>query len=392
MPQTLTAGATEVVDNLVLLEIGGVLLLLGTIAFIAARIALSAVPLFLALGLAFGQGGVAPLELSSQFLNTGAQIGAILLLLLMGLEYSAREISETFRSSKSVILLDLIVNGIPGALIALVLGWGLQGALLLGGITYVSSSGIASELIRESGWARSQVAKRTIAVLVSEDLILAPYLPLLTSTILGVGLISGLISVSVALVITGFILLISVKRENFFSKLFRRYSASALLLTVFGSALIAAGAAGLAGFSGAIAAFLVGLLLTGEVATAVRTRLAPLRDFFAAIFFIFFGLSVDPSEIVKVLPLALLLTVLGGAGKFFIGWWTARDLQDPMSWRRVGSFLIPRGEFSVIIAGFSTTLTFTSEIKALTIAYVIATTLTASLLLRFFRSGFEKTN
>lgn len=392
MPQTLTAGATEVVDNLVLLEIGGVLLLLGTIAFIAARIALSAVPLFLALGLAFGQGGVAPLELSSQFLNTGAQIGAILLLLLMGLEYSAREISETFRSSKSVIFLDLVINGIPGALIALVLGWGLQGALLLGGITYVSSSGIASELIRESGWARSQVAKRTIAVLVSEDLILAPYLPLLTSTILGVGLISGLISVSVALVITGFILLISVKRENFFSKLFRRYSASALLLTVFGSALIAAGAAGLAGFSGAIAAFLVGLLLTGEVATAVRTRLAPLRDFFAAIFFIFFGLSVDPSEIVKVLPLALLLTVLGGAGKFFIGWWTARDLQDPMSWRRVGSFLIPRGEFSVIIAGFSTTLAFTSEIKALTIAYVIATTLTASLLLRFFRSGFEKTN
>ncbi len=392
MPQTLTAGATEVVDNLVLLEIGGVLLLLGTIAFIAARIALSAVPLFLALGLAFGQGGVAPLELSSQFLNTGAQIGAILLLLLMGLEYSAREISETFRSSKSVILLDLIINGIPGALIALVIGWGLQGALLLGGITYVSSSGIASELIRESGWARSQVAKRTIAVLVSEDLILAPYLPLLTSTILGVGLISGLISVSVALVITGFILLISVKRENFFSQVFRRYSASALLLTVFGSALIAAGAAGLAGFSGAIAAFLVGLLLTGEVATAVRTRLAPLRDFFAAIFFIFFGLSVDPSEIVKVLPLALLLTLLGGAGKFFIGWWTARDLQDPMSWRRVGSFLIPRGEFSVIIAGFSTTLAFTSEIKALTIAYVIATTLTASLLLRFFRSGFEKTN
>jgi CPA2 family monovalent cation:H+ antiporter-2 len=390
MPQTLAAGATEVVDNLVLIEIGGVLLLLGTIAFIASRIALSAVPLFLALGLAFGQGGIAPLELSSQFLNTGAQIGAILLLLLMGLEYSAREISETFRSSKSVILLDVLINGIPGAMIALLLGWGVQGALLLGGITYVSSSGIASELIREAGWARSQVAKRTIAVLVSEDLILAPYLPLLTSTILGVGLISGLISVSVALVVTGFILLISVKRENFFSSLFRRYSASALLLTVFGSALIAAGAAGLAGFSGAIAAFLVGLLLTGEVATAVRTRLAPLRDFFAAIFFIFFGLSVDPSEIVKVLPLALLLTVLGGAGKFFIGWWSARDLQDPMSWRRVGSFLIPRGEFSVIIAGFSTTLAFSSELKALTIAYVIATTLTASLLLRFFRSGFEK--
>ena len=390
MKTNLAATSANPVDNLILLEIGGVLLLLGIIAFIASRIALSAVPLFLAIGLAFGKGGFAPLSLSGDFLNVGAQIGAILLLLLMGLEYSAREIGETFKSSKSVILLDALVNGIPGALIAILIGWGFSGALLLGGITYVSSSGIASELIRESGWARSQVAKRTIAVLISEDLMLAPYLPLLTSTLFGVGLLSGLISISVALVITGFVLLISVKRENLFSRIFRKFSASALLLTVFGSALIAAGVAGLAGFSGAIAAFLVGLLLTGEVANAVRTRLAPLRDFFAAIFFIFFGLSINPIEILTVLPLALILTVIGSAGKILVGWWCARDLQDPMSWRRVGAFLVPRGEFSVIIAGFSSALIFSEQLKALTVAYVIATTLTASLLLRFFRSGFEK--
>lgn len=390
MKTNLAATSANAVDNLILLEIGGVLLLLGIIAFIASRIALSAVPLFLAIGLAFGKGGIAPLSLSGDFLNIGAQIGAILLLLLMGLEYSAREIGETFRSSKNVVLLDVLVNGAPGALIAFLIGWGISGALLLGGITYVSSSGIASELIRESGWARSQVAKRTVAVLISEDLMLAPYLPLLTSTLLGVGLLNGFISISVALLITGFVLLISVKRENLISQVFRRFSASALLLTVFGSALIAAGAAGLAGFSGAIAAFLVGLLLTGEVASAVRTRLAPLRDFFAALFFIFFGLSINPVEILEVLPLALVLTIIGTAGKILVGWWCAKDLQDPMSWRRVGAFLVPRGEFSVIIAGFSSTLIFSDQLKALTVTYVIATTLTASLLLRFFRSGFEK--
>ena len=390
MKTNLAATSANAVDNLILLEIGGVLLLLGIIAFIASRIALSAVPLFLAIGLAFGKGGIAPLSLSGDFLNIGAQIGAILLLLLMGLEYSAREIGETFRSSKNVVLLDVLVNGAPGALIAFLIGWGISGALLLGGITYVSSSGIASELIREAGWARSQVAKRTVAVLISEDLMLAPYLPLLTSTLLGVGLLNGFISISVALLITGFVLLISVKRENLISQVFRRFSASALLLTVFGSALIAAGAAGLAGFSGAIAAFLVGLLLTGEVASAVRTRLAPLRDFFAALFFIFFGLSINPVEILEVLPLALIITIIGSAGKILVGWWCAKDLQDPMSWRRVGAFLVPRGEFSVIIAGFSSTLIFSDQLKALTVTYVIATTLTASLLLRFFRSGFEK--
>jgi CPA2 family monovalent cation:H+ antiporter-2 len=375
---------------LILLEIGGVLLLLGIVAFVAAKIALSSVPLFLLIGLFFGTGGLVPLNLSNDFLNIGAQMGAILLLLLMGLEYSARELGQSFRSSKSVILLDVLINGLPGVLVAVLAGWGVKGALLLGGITYVSSSGIASELIRESGWSKSQVAKRTIMVLISEDLMLAPYLPLITSTMLGVGLLSGVISVSIALLITGFVLLIGVKREYLFSQIFRKFPAGSLLLTVFGLALVAAGAAGLAGFSGAIAAFLVGLLLTGEVASAIRTRLSPLRDFFAAIFFIFFGLSVDPARILDVLGLVVVLTIIGIFGKIVIGWWTARDLQDPMSWRRVGIFLIPRGEFSVIIAGFSTTLNFSENLKALTIAYVIATTLSASLLLRFFRSGFEK--
>jgi len=390
MNREIAATSSESIDNLILLEIGGVLLLLGIVAFVATKIALSSVPLFLLIGLFFGTGGLVPLNLSGDFLNIGAQMGAILLLLLMGLEYSARELGQSFRSSKSVILLDVLINGLPGILIALLAGWGVKGALLLGGITYVSSSGIASELIRESGWAKSQVAKRTILVLISEDLILAPYLPLITSTLLGVGLLSGIISVSIALLVTGFVLLIGVKRENWFSRIFREFSASSLLLTVFGLALVAAGAAGLAGFSGAIAAFLVGLLLTGEVASAIRTRLAPLRDFFAAIFFIFFGLSVNPARILDVLGLVVVLTVIGIFGKIVIGWWIARDLRDPLSWKRVGIFLIPRGEFSVIIAGFSTTLNFSENLKALTIAYVITTTTFASLLLRFFRSGFEK--
>lgn len=390
MNREIAATTSESIDNLILLEIGGVLLLLGIVAFVAAKIALSSVPLFLLIGLFFGTGGLVPLNLSNDFLNIGAQMGAILLLLLMGLEYSARELGQSFRSSKSVILLDVLINGLPGVLVAVLAGWGVKGALLLGGITYVSSSGIASELIRESGWSKSQVAKRTIMVLISEDLMLAPYLPLITSTLLGVGLLSGIISVSIALLITGFVLLIGVKREYLFSQIFRKFPAGSLLLTVFGLALVAAGAAGLAGFSGAIAAFLVGLLLTGEVASAIRTRLAPLRDFFAAIFFIFFGLSVNPARIIDVLGLVMVITIIGIFGKIFIGWWIARDLQDPMSWRRVGIFLIPRGEFSVIIAGFSTTLNFSENLKALTIAYVIATTLSASLLLRFFRSGFEK--
>lgn len=79
-------------DGLVIGEIGSVLVALGIAAFIASKIKFSAVPIFLFAGLFFGNGGIVALDLSDDFLNLGAQIGAILLLLLLGLEYSASEL------------------------------------------------------------------------------------------------------------------------------------------------------------------------------------------------------------------------------------------------------------------------------------------------------------
>ena len=383
--QLVAAGLTSN-DALILTELGAILLFLGIISFIAFRLSISSVPLFLIVGLVFGNGGLLPLDLSGAFLNIGAQIGALLLLLLLGLEYSARELGTTLRERWSVGLVDVLANALPGAAIGLLVGWGWTGAVILSGITYVSSSGIAAELIRESGWQSSVVAKRTITVLALEDLMLAPYLPFASVLVAGASALTGFISVSVALLIVGLVLLLSVRRENLVSGLLNKHDSLSLLLTVFGAALLAAGAANLVGFSGAVAAFLIGLLLTGEVAASARHRLSPLRDFFAAIFFLFFGLSTDPSDIPAALPLALLLTVLGVLGKFFTGWWSSKDLSDQMSWRRVGAFLIPRGEFSIVIAGLAVAAEFGNELKALTITYVILTTVTSSIFLRSFRS------
>jgi CPA2 family monovalent cation:H+ antiporter-2 len=268
-----------------LAEIGALLLGLGIIAFVAAKIRFSVVPIYLLVGLVVGQGGFGLISLSQDFLDIGAQIGAILLLLLLGLEHSAPDLAKAFKERKSAGFFDVAVNFIPGAALALLFGWGPLAALALGGISYVSSSGIASELIRESGWRRSELSKRIVTILVFEDLALAPYLPLLTSLVLGLSALTGLISVSFALIITGIILIISYRGTAKWSRILNPEVPSALLLTVFGSALLAAGVAGLAGFSGAVAAFLVGLLLTGEVANTVRGRLGSLRDLFAAIFF-----------------------------------------------------------------------------------------------------------
>lgn len=390
MVQFSQAVSTNSTDSVLLTEIGAALLVLGIVAFVANRLKFSVVPLYLLIGLAIGEGGLVPLSVSEEFMNTGSQIGAIMLLLLLGLEYSAYDLAKAFKVRKSAGLVDFVANSIPGFVLGLLLGWGLTGAFALAGITYVSSSGIAAQLIKEMGWRRSEVAKRATSVLVFEDLALAPYLPLLTSVVLGVGVWSGLLSVGLALAITGLVILISFKGSSKLVKILDPSEPGGLLLTVFGAALLAAGLADLVGFSGVVAAFLIGLLLTGEVAETARARLSPIRDIFAAIFFLFFGITTDPAHLPKVLPLAILLSVLGIAGKYLVGWWVTRDLTDRLSTWRATGFLIARGEFSMVIAALAAPIVLEVELQALTLAYVIITAFAASIVLRFTRSSLER--
>ena len=76
--------------------------------------------------------------------------------------------------------------------------------------------------------------------------------------------------------------------------------------------------------SAAVGAFLVGLTLTGDTAERARQVLGPLRDLFAAIFFVAIGLEVDPHELVPMLPVALILAVVTAVTKVATGVFAAR--------------------------------------------------------------------
>ncbi len=376
--------------NLTLVEIGLLFIGLGLLSWLALKLHVSSVPLFLLAGLALGKGGIVPLNVSEDFLNVGAEIGAILLLLVLGFEYSASELAASMKKRWHAGLMDLLLNAVPAALLALVLGYGPVGALAFAGIMFISSSGIASQLIRETGWGKSNVAKRVTSVLVFEDILMAPYLPILAAVTLGLSVWAGLVSVSVALVVISSIFVIAIGREIPGLKKLARRGPGVLLLLVFGVTMAAAGAATLAGFSGAIAAFLIGMLLTGEVAESLRSRFAPLREIFSAIFFLFFGLSISVIDVVNVLPAAIAFSVLGIIGKMAVGWWVGRDMSDKMSWRRIGAFLASRGEFSMIIAATVVTSSALTGIKEITLGIVVITALFSTLAIRFLRSKLER--
>lgn len=378
------AAANEALFS-VFLEFGLLLLGLGVLARVAHALSISPVPLYLIAGLFFGDGGIVGITASDSFVSTIAELGLVLLLLLLGLEYSATELVRTARQQSRAGVADILLNATPGVVLALILGWGWIGALALGGVTYISSSGIVSQVLRDQRWRRNPETKPVVSVLVIEDLVMAPYLPILSVVLTGAGLVSGLITVGTALLVVAVVIIIALKGSVRWHRILSPRDPVGLLLIVFGAAIAAAGLAGLVDFSPAVAAFLVGLLLTGEVAEVARRRLDPLRDVLAAVFFAYFGLVVDPGELPAVLLPALLLAIITIATKFATGWIAARSVSGTtLGALRAGALLSARGEFSVVIAGIvAVSLVLPPTFQAFVAAYVLITATAGPLLARF---------
>ncbi|MER7663986.1 cation:proton antiporter [Streptomyces sp. NPDC096193] len=337
-----------------LIELGAIILGLGLIGRFAGRIGLSPIPLYLLAGLAFGQGGLLPLSASEDFIAVGAEIGVILLLLLLGLEYSASELVGSLKTQYPSGAVDFVLNAVPGAAAALLLGWGPVAAVALAGVTWISSSGVIAKVLTDLGRLGNRETPVILGVLVIEDLSMAVYLPLLTALVAGAGLAGGSITLLIALGTVGVVLYLALRHGRLISRAVSSDNPEMLLLVVLGLTLLVAGVAQELQVSAAVGAFLVGIALSGEVAEGARKLLTPLRDLFAAVFFVFFGLSTVPSEIPPVLLPALLLAVVTAATKILTGWYAARRAGiAPRGRLRAGGALVARGEFSIVIAGLA---------------------------------------
>jgi CPA2 family monovalent cation:H+ antiporter-2 len=157
----------------------------------------------------------------------------------------------------------------------------------------------------------------------------------------------------------------------------------ALLLSVLGLTLFVAGVAAELKVSAAVGAFLVGIALSGPVAHHATQMLEPLRDLFAAVFFVFFGLSTDPADMPPVLLPALGLAVLTMLTKVATGYFAARRVGIALPGRlRAGLALMPRGEFSVVIAGLAVASGLEPRLAPLATAYVLITVVTGPMLAR----------
>jgi CPA2 family monovalent cation:H+ antiporter-2 len=365
-----------------LIELGAVILALGLLGRFAGRLGFSPIPLYLLAGLAFGQGGILPLTASEEFVATGAEIGVILLLLLLGLEYTASELVTSLKTQYPSGAVDFVLNALPGAAAALLLGWGPVAAVVLAGVTWISSSGVIAKVLGDLGRLGNRETPVILGVLVMEDLAMAVYLPILTALLAGVGLAGGSLTLLISLGTVGGVLYVALRHGRVISRVVSSDSAEMLLLVVLGLTLLVAGIAQKLQVSAAVGAFLVGIALSDEVAEGAHNLLTPLRDLFAAVFFVFFGLHTDPSAIPPVLLPALALALVTTATKIATGWYAAKraGIRSPGRWR-AGGALVARGEFSIVIAGLATGAE--PRIGPLATAYVLILVVVGSLTARW---------
>lgn len=369
--------------TLFLIELGALLLALGLLARIAKKLGISPISLYLLAGLAFGHGGLIPLGASEEFITVGAEIGVILMLFMLGLEYSAAELMGNLRAAAPAGVLDAILNALPGALLALALGWGPVAAVALAGVTWVSSSGVIAKVLGDLGRIGNRETPTILSVLVLEDLAMAVYLPILVTVLAGTGIVAGGLSLSIALGAVAVIMLLAIRHGHVISRVVASDDAEGLLLAVLGLILVVAGLAASIQVSAAIGAFLVGIAIGGEIVESVAALLAPLRDLFAAVFFVFFGLATDPAAMPPVLLPAILLAVVTMTTKILTGYLAARRQSIATLGRwRAGLSLTPRGEFSIVIAGLAVTSGAAPMLAPLATAYVLITVVCGPLLAR----------
>jgi CPA2 family monovalent cation:H+ antiporter-2 len=357
---------------LAFIEIGAVALVLSILARLAGRLGITAIPFYLLAGLAVGKGGVAPLDVSADFISLAAEIGVLLLLLTLGLEYSADELRHGLRTGVVPGLADAAFNFTPGFILGLLLGWGPTTAVLLGGVSWISSSGVVAKVLHDLDRLGNRETPAILNLLVIEDLAMAAYLPTVAALVTGRDVGSTVTTVAVALAAVALVLTIALRWGHALSSLLAPGSDEAVLLAVFGLTLLVAGLAQQVEVSAAIGAFVVGLALSGPVQARAGALIGPLRDLFAATFFLFFSFQIRPASLIGALAPAAVLVVVAGAGKVASGWIACRGLGiGPRGRLRAGTALIARGEFSIVIASLGASVSHGDDLGALAAAFVL---------------------
>lgn len=347
----------------IVLEVGLALALIATAALISARFKFSVVPFLILAGMAVGPHAPTIGPLDFRFINSApliefmGRVGVLFLLFYLGLEFS---VSRLIKSGRSIAVggsIYIAVNFLMGLGYAALLGWPLKEVLVTAGITTISSSAIVAKVLFDLRRTVNPETEMILGIIMFEDVFLAIYLSIVSGVVLSgaTSLGATLRSTSVALAFILGMILVGRFAAPLLNWAFRIPSNEVFLLVLFACLFLVAGLGETIHVAEAIGALLLGLVLAEtEHGERMGHLIVPFRDFFGALFFFGFGLTIDPFGLGgAVLPVfgAVVVTLFGNILAGVLAGRTAR--LDRSASLNVGLTIVSRGEFSIIMANLA---------------------------------------
>ncbi len=322
-------------------------------------------------------------------IHTLAELGVILLLFSIGLEFSLTRLAKVGAVAFFAATVEIALMLLIGFLLGKAFGWGHMNSLFLGAILSISSTTIIAKILMDTKKIKEKFAQVILGILVIEDLLAILIIAVLSGIAMTGSLELGELSLSMVKV-TGFVLGILFFGFLLVPKLLRyveKFESSEMMtITVLGLCFGVSLLAAKAGFSVALGAFLIGAIIaeTKQVKDVLR-KVEPVRDMFTAIFFVSVGMLLSPKVVQQyALPILLitLVTIFGKVVSCSVATFlTGHNAQTSL---KVGFGLAQIGEFSFIIAMLGESSGVTSPfLYPIAVSVSGITALTTPLLMRY---------
>ncbi|MCF6157263.1 MAG: cation:proton antiporter [wastewater metagenome] len=316
-----------------------------------------------------------------------AMLGIIFMLFMFGLELSVGSLVKNPGRVLYAGTYDLLFNFPVGLFVGWLLGYDLIHTFVLAGIIYVTSSVIVAKSIIDLKRAANPETEYVLNVLIFEDIFIAIFL----ACIVGITHHGYLDATSIFFVILKtsafflFFIILARTSQKYIDKIINIDHTELFVILILAIIVLSAGGAARIGLSEAIGAFLAGLLLSStQQRQRISEAIKPFQQFSTAIFFVAFGMSINYKHIVHLIPMGIFIFILSSFSKVCGGYFIGRkyDLSEKAS-LRLGFNLVPRGEFSIILAGaVAMNQNMPYPLKSLTGVYVLLSAILGSIILK----------
>ncbi|TYS07527.1 cation:proton antiporter [Bacillus subtilis] len=367
-------------DHLVF-EVGTALVLVALASVIANKIKFSIIPFLIVLGMLLGphapKAGIIDLTFieSSEIIAFFGRMGVLFLLFYLGLEFSVGKLIKSGKSIAAGGTIYILINFSLGLLYGFITGFSFLEVLVLAGVITISSSAIVAKVLVDLKRTANPETELILGIIMFEDIFLAVYLSVVSGLVLGDATSVGSAFLSILIAFSYMLLFFIAARKlpPLLNKLLDIRSNEVFIIVIFAALFFIAGFSETIHVAEAIGALLLGLVFSEtEHSDRIEHLVIPFRDFFGAMFFFSFGLSIDPFSLGEAVWLALGAVILTILGNFIAGMVAGRraGLSHKAS-SNIGLTIVSRGEFSIIVANLGIAGGLSGTLKPFAALYVL---------------------